>query len=153
MSTQPNARETLDTLLGYLGFVTEIEEQDRDGHLILQVHTHDAEFLTGRHLEILDDLQHLVNRLLQAADPQAERVTVDVEHHREIRDDALVAKVRQLAEAVLAQGRPLQTEPLNSYDRFLVHNTFKDHPEIMTWSPKDDARLKRITLRKRSRKE
>lgn len=142
-------REILENILGYLGFAFEIEEQQRDGHLILQIYTHDAEILTGHHLEVLDDLQYLVNRLLQQADKDAPRVTVDVEHHRAIRDDALVAKVRHLAEAVISTGRPLQTEPLNSYDRFLVHNTFKDDPDISTWSPKDDARLKRITLRKR----
>jgi spoIIIJ-associated protein len=141
--------EILDTILGYLGFAFEIEEQQRDGHPVLQIYTHDAELLTGHHLEVLDELQYLVNRLLQAADANAPRVTVDVEHHRAIRDDALVAKVRHLAEAVNATGRPIQTDPLNSYDRYIVHNTFKDDPEISTWSPKDDARVKRITLRKR----
>ena len=46
-------------------------------------------------------------------------------------------------------GRPIQTDPLNSYDRRIVHNAFKDDPEIGTWSPPDDARVKRITLRPR----
>lgn len=142
-------RETLDTILGYLGFAFEIEEQQRDGHLILQIYTHDADLLVGHHLEVLEDLQFLVNRLLQNADPSAPRITVDVEHHRAIRDDALIAKVRHLAEAVLSHGKPLQTEPLNSYDRYIVHNTFKDDPEIGTWSPKDDTRVKRITLRRK----
>ncbi len=149
MSTQSNPRELLDTLLGYLGFAIEIEEQERDGHLTLQVHSHDVELLTGHHLETLENLQYLLNRLLQAADPNAARVTVDVEHHRAIRDDAMLAKIHHLAEAVRSSGRALQTEPLNSYDRFLVHNAFKDDPDIATWSPKDDARLKRITLRRR----
>jgi predicted RNA-binding protein Jag len=38
---------------------------------------------------------------------------------------------------------------MNAYERRIVHNAFKDDPEIATWSPPDDARLKRITLRKR----
>ena len=38
---------------------------------------------------------------------------------------------------------------MNSYDRRLVHNAFKDDPQVMTWSPSDDARMKRITLKKR----
>jgi len=44
-------------------------------------------------------------------------------------------------------GRPIQTEPLNSYDRRLVHNAFKNDPDVTTWSPPDDARLKRITIK------
>jgi spoIIIJ-associated protein len=147
--TQPTPREILDTILGYLGFAFEIEEQERDGHIVLQIYTHDAEFLIGRRSEVLEDLQFLVNRLLQSKSASAPKVIVDVEHHRQMRDDALVATVRKMADAVREGGRPLQTEALNSYDRYIVHNAFKDDPEISTWSPKDDARLKRITLRRR----
>ena len=74
---------------------------------------------------------------------------VDVEHYRAMRDDTLVEKVRHLAQAVRSTGRPLQTDPLNSYDRRIVHNAFKDDPDICTWSPQDDARVKRITIKSR----
>lgn len=142
-------KEVLDLMLGYLGFAFDIEEQERDGSLVLQVYTHDAEKLIGRRGETLDDLQFLVNRVLQAQDPNSPRVIVDVEHYRTMRDDALVDKARHLAAAVLNTGRPLQTEPLNSYDRRLIHNAFANHPDIETWSPPENARLKRITLRLR----
>ncbi len=149
MSTILTAREILDSILGYLGFVFEIEEQERDGHPVLQVLTHEAEPLIGRRGQTLDDLQFLVNRLLQAAGPDVPRVVVDVDHHRAMRDDALAAKMQHLADAVKGAGRPLQTEPLNSYDRYLVHNLFKDDPDVMTWSPRDDSKLKRITIKLR----
>jgi len=147
--SQPTPHELLDTILGYLGFAFQIEDQERDGYLVLQIYTHDAELLIGRRGQALDDLQFLLNRLLQAKAPDAPRVIVDVEHHRQMRDDALVATVRKLADAVRASGRPLQTDPLNSYDRYIIHNAFKNDPEIATWSPNDDARVKRITLRRR----
>lgn len=149
MSASQTPREILDTILGYLGFVFEIEEQERDGHKVLQILTHEAEVLIGRRGQTLDDLQFLLNRILQATDAKAPRVVVDVDHYRAMRDDALVSKVRHLAEAVKAGGRSLQTEPLNSYDRFIVHNVFKDDPEIMSQSPSDSSKIKRITLRLR----
>ncbi|MFZ4682555.1 MAG: protein jag [Terrimicrobiaceae bacterium] len=149
MSNNVTPREILDTMLGYLGFVFEIEEQERDGHQVLQIFTHEADALIGRRDQTLDDLQFLLNRILQATDPKAPRVVVDVDHHRAMRDDALAAKVRHLAEAVKSTGRPLQTEPLNSYDRYVVHNVFKDDPDLMTWSPSDDAKVKRITIKLR----
>lgn len=144
-------REILDCMLGYLGFVFEIEEQERDGHLVLQVITHEGDRLIGPREQTLDDLQYLLNRILQNREPGAKRVIVDVDHHRAMRDDALVAKVRHLGEAVKAGGRPLQTEPLNSYDRYIVHNAFKDDPDLTTWSPPDDAKLKRITIKFRKK--
>ena len=145
MSQTPT--EVLDTILGYLGFVVEIQEQNRDGNHILQILSHEPERLIGRRDEVMDDLQYLVNRVLAAQIPPGPRVIVDVEHHRAMRDDALLEKVQHLAQAVRSTRRPIQTDSLNSYDRRIVHNAFKDDPEVATWSPQDDARLKRITLR------
>lgn len=141
--------EILDTLLGYLGFVAEVKEEQNDGNTTLQILTNETDRLIGRHEEVMDDLQYLVNRILASQTPSGARIIVDVQHYRSMRDDALVAKVRQLASAVRASGRPMQTAPLNSYDRRIVHNAFKDDPELTTWSPPDDARVKRITIRKR----
>jgi spoIIIJ-associated protein len=145
----PQPAEILDTLLGYLGFVATIELEDHEGTPVLQILTHEPERLVGRREEVMEDLQHLVNRILASQKPPGPRVIVDVQHHRAMRDDALVEKVRQLANVVRATGRPMQTLPLNSYDRRIVHNLFKDDPAVTTWSPPDDARLKRITIRKR----
>ncbi|MCX6963427.1 MAG: single-stranded DNA-binding protein [Verrucomicrobia bacterium] len=141
--------EILDTLLGYLGFVAEVKEEQNDGNTTLQILTNETDRLIGRREEVMDDLQYLVNRILASQNPPGSRIIVDVQHYRSMRDDALVAKVRQLASAVRASGRPMQTAPLNSYDRRIVHNAFKDDPELTTWSPPDDARVKRITIRKR----
>jgi spoIIIJ-associated protein len=141
--------EILDTLLGYLGFVAEVTEEQNDGNTTLQILTNETDRLIGRHEEVMDDLQYLVNRILASQNPPGARIIVDVQHYRNMRDDALVAKVLQLASAVRASGRPMQTAPLNSYDRRIVHNAFKDDPELVTWSPPDDARMKRITIRKR----
>lgn len=141
--------EILDTLLGYLGFVAEVKEEQNDGNTTLQILTNETDRLIGRREEVMDDLQYLVNRILASQNPPGARIIVDVQHYRSMRDDALVAKVRQLGSAVRASGRPMQTAPLNSYDRRIVHNAFKDDPELVTWSPPDDARVKRITIRKR----
>lgn len=141
--------EILDTLLGYLGFVAEVKEEQHNGTPTLQILSNEAPRLIGRREEVMDDLQYLVNRILASQKPPGPRVVVDVQYHRSMRDDALITKVRQMAGAVRASGRPLQTELLNSYDRRIVHNAFKDDPEITTWSPPDDLRVKRITIRKR----
>jgi spoIIIJ-associated protein len=78
-------------------------------------------------------------------------VIVDCEHYRSMREDRIVQRVRELAERVRISGRSLQLEPMNSYERRLVHNAFKDDPDVATWSPSDSARIKQITLLKRQR--
>lgn len=142
-------RETLDAMLGYLDFVAQIEEQERDGAPVLQVFTNEADRLIGNRGERLDDIQFLLNRILQSKNRDAQRIIVDVEHYRAMRDDALIERVRHLSVAVINSGHSVQTDPLNSYERRVVHNAFKEDPQVETWSPPDDARLKRITLRPR----
>jgi len=148
-------KELLDTILGYLGFVLQIEEmQNEAGNLVLQIYTEESGRIIGRDGETLEAIQFLLNRLIQAKDKNAAKVIVDCEHYRSMREDRIVQRVRELAERVRITGRSLQLEPMNSYERRIVHNAFKDDPDVATWSPSDSARIKQITLLKRQlRKE
>ena len=147
-------KELLDTILGFLGFVTEIDEQTNEsGNPVLQIYTEESRRLIGRDGETLDAIQFLLNRLIQAKNKDAPKVTVDCEHYRSMREDRIVHRVRELAERVRITGRSLQLEPMNSYERRIVHNAFKDDPDVATWSPSDSARIKQITLVKRQAKK
>jgi len=144
-----NPRETLETMLGLLGFVCQIDEADDEHGVHLQIYCAEKDRLIGRNGELLEDIQLLLNRVMQARDKNAPKVQVDVEHFRSMKDDSLAQRVRQIADVVRHTGRAYQLEPMNAYERRIVHNAFKDDPDVMTWSPPDDARLKRITLRRR----
>ncbi len=143
------AKEILDTMLGYLGFVADIQEVETENGRQLQVFTAESDALIGHEGETLEDLQFLLNRILQAQDRNARRVQVDIGHWRAMRDDKLRQRVRQIAETVRISGRPVKLEPMNSYDRRIVHNTLKEDPHVMSFSPSDDARIKRITIQRR----
>jgi spoIIIJ-associated protein len=144
-------KEILDTMLGHLGFVAEIQEFETESGLQLQIFSAEGERLIGHDGSTLEDLQFLLNRILQSQDRNAPRVQVDVAHWRAMRDDKLRQRIRQLAETVRISGRPVKLEPMNSYDRRIVHNSLKDDPEVMSFSPNDDARIKRITLQRRTK--
>ena len=147
-------KELLDTILGYLGFVVQIEEsQNEAGNLVLQIYTEESGRLIGRDGETLEAITFLLNRLIQSKNKKAGKVVVDCEHYRSMREDRIVQRVRELAERVRITGRSLQLEPMNSYERRIVHNAFKDDPEVATWSPDDSARIKQITLLKRQAKQ
>lgn len=146
-------KELLDTILGYLGFVVQIDEtQSEGGNPTLQIYTEEADRVIGRDGETLEAIQFLFNRLLQAKDKDAPKVIVDCEHYRSMREDKIVQRVRELADRVRISGRSLQLDPMNSYERRIVHNAFKDDPDVATWSPSDSSRIKQITLLKRQPK-
>src|ERR1051326_6487950 len=111
-------KELLDTILGYLGFVVQIDEtQSEGGNPTLQIYMEEAHTLIGRDGETLEAIQFLLNRLIQSKDKDAPKVIVDCEHYRSMREDRIVQRVRELAERVRISGRSLQLEPMNSYER------------------------------------
>ena len=62
-------KELLDTMLGYLGFVVEIEEtRSEGGNATLQIYTEESARIIGRDGETLEAMQFLLNRLIQAKD-------------------------------------------------------------------------------------
>ena len=107
-TTTMTPKELLDTILGYLGFVAEIDEQRSEGgNLTLQIYTEEAKRIVGRDGETLEAIQFLLNRLIQAKDRDAEKVIVDCEHYRSMREDKIVQRVRELAERVRISGRSI----------------------------------------------
>lgn len=150
MTASECAREITDSLLGYLGFVVHLEENPVPEGLSFQIFTADGDLLIGRDGERLEDLQYLVNRLLVHQMPGAPRVRLDIAHYRAIKEDQMLEHVRQVADRVRRTGKPMKLPPMNSYQRRLVHNAFKDDAGIKTWSPDDNIRLKRITLMRRT---
>jgi len=140
-------KELLDTMLGYLGFVAEIDEtRSEGGNTTLQIYTEESGRIIGRDGETLEAIQFLLNRLIQAKDRDAEKVIVDCEHYRSMREDKIVHRVRELAERVRISGRSLQLEPMNSYERRIVHNALKDDPDITTQSVEVDGTTKKAIL-------
>src|SRR5436190_799568 len=149
MTALDQAHKILDTMLGYLGFVVQIEDDDGEEGPTLQILTEQPDALIGRRGEVLDDIQYLVNRILQRRMPKAPRVRVDVEYFRTMREDKMLEEVKEQAERVRITGHQIVLNPMNSYYRRLVHNLFVNDPKIVSESGKGDERFKRITLRKR----
>jgi spoIIIJ-associated protein len=144
MSAEPKA--TLELILHHLGFAAAIEEQTLDDGLLLNIKMEDPNRLIGRQGQTLADLQYLTNRLLFQQNPDAPKVTVDVDGYRSKSRDALVKKAKDAAEKVQRWGDVVELEPLNAFDRRIVHNALKDNPHVMTESVEVEATMKKVIL-------
>lgn len=133
-------------MLGHLGLVFEVEEMEPSGRFVLNIRTREAGRLIGRDGHTLEDLQYLLNRILNRSEEGAANVIVDVEGYRQKEKLDFIGRVRELADQVRRTGHPVSLDPMNSFDRRLVHQAFADDPEIGTQSEEGTARLKQITL-------
>ena len=135
MNTVESATKILDTMLGHLGIAATIEAQETDDGPCLQIHSTETKAIIGRDGDRLDDIQYLVNRILRRQLPKAERIKVDCEHFRTIREDQMAEEIKEIAERVKATGNPHQLRPLNAYYRRLVYNALLNEPDIESLPP------------------
>lgn len=144
MPAAPKA--TLEKLLDLLGFPAVAEEHQLEEGLFLDVKTDDSGRLIGRQGQTLNDLQYILNRLLFLQDPQAPKVTVDVGGYRSQARDALIKKALDAAEKVRRWGDVVELEPMNAFDRRIIHHALKDAPDVETHSVEVEGTDKKAVL-------
>ncbi len=127
-------KSTLEKLLHLLGFDATVEEGHMEDGILLDIQTEDSGRLIGRQGQTLSDLQYITNRLLFQQDSSVPKVMVDVSGYRAQARDALVKKAREAAEKVRRWGDVVELEPLNAFDRRIVHQALRDDPNIETHS-------------------
>lgn len=144
MPAQP--KEILEKILGTLGFAAAVEEHTVDGDLTLDVKTDEAGRLIGRQGQTLADLQYIVNRILFQQDQSAPKAMLDVGGYRAQAREALVKKAKESAEKVRRWGDAVELEPMNSFDRRIVHHALRDDPDVETHSVEVDGSEKKALI-------
>ena len=140
-------KETLLQMLHHLGFDdAEIEELDIEGQLMLDVKTDDPGRLIGRQGSTLGDLQYLLNRIIHRGDESTPRIVLDVGGYRRQAREQLIKRAKEGAEKVRRWGDILELEPMNAYDRRIVHQALKDDPDIETHSVEVEGSEKKVIL-------
>ena len=94
----------------------------------------DLGFLIGHRGETLDAIQHLCNYAINKGISGHVRVNVDAEEYRQKREDSLRRYARKKAQQVLKARRRTTLEPMNAYERHVIHATLQDMENITTHS-------------------
>ena len=159
---QQDAKGMLQKMLSLMGIEAKIEPCSVDDSPMLHIETSDPGRLIGKFGQTLNDLQFLLNRMLYKQsgkmgtdEPRSSRVIVDVERYRERQRDDLLKHAFQAADKVRRWGDPVELEPMNSFERRIIHRAFTSDPEIETVSAELEGEnvaapgRKRITIRLR----
>ncbi len=94
----------------------------------------DLGFLIGRRGDTLDALQHLCNYSVGRTVEGHIRINVDAEDYREKREDSLRRYAQKKAQQVLKAHRRTTLEPMNAYERHVIHASLQDNDKITTYS-------------------
>ena len=101
--------------------------------------------LIGRRGETLDAIQHLTNYVVNRNREKHVRINVDAEEYRVKREESLRRYARKKAQQVLKQRRRTTLEPMNAYERHIIHATLQEMDNITTYSTGSEPN-RRITI-------
>lgn len=154
MATADTAVEFLEKIIGHMKInaVPKITEETKD-ELKIDIIGENLGTLIGYHGEILDSLQYLTYLAVNKEDgdspaddgtdpglkdekekPGTVKISLDIENYRKKREETLTALAKKMAERVLKYNKPVTLEPMNAYERRIIHSTIQDIEGVNTHS-------------------
>lgn len=125
----------LSGLLEKMGVQANIEITDKpDGGLSVNLSGKGMGMVIGRRGETLDAIQHLTNYAVNHGSEKRLHISVDAEAYRAKREEALVRLAEKMAAKAVRYKRSMALEPMNSYERHVIHAALQDYEGVSTSS-------------------
>ena len=122
---------------------------DEEGNVFVRMTGDTLGILIGRRGETLDALQYLTSLKVNRGQEGYTRVTLDTENYRAKREDTLVRLANRMANRAVKTGRKVSLEPMNPYERRIIHSALQANEAVDTHSEGEEPnRHVVITLRK-----
>ena len=124
----------LEGLLPLLGTEAVVKLTSEDEKIVIELTAASAKSIIGRRGEIIDAVQTLAGAVANTGRKEYKRVVVDCENYREDREETLKRVANKLAAKAVRLGKRVRLEPMNPYERRIIHAALVDNPDVTTKS-------------------
>ena len=122
-------------LLDRMGVQADMEISPREGGgLNVELSGSGIGAVIGRRGETLDAIQHLTNYVVNRGNDKRSHINVDAENYRAKREESLVRLAQKMAAKTIKYKRSMALEPMNSYERHIIHTALQDYEGVTTSS-------------------
>ena len=122
-------------LLDCMGIEADIEITEREGGgLVANLSGAAMGAVIGRRGETLDAIQQLTNYSVNRGRTNRTRIHIDAENYRAKREESLRRLANKVAGKVIKYRRNITLEPMNAYERHVIHEALQDYPDVITYS-------------------
>ena len=134
-----------------MGMEVEITSQvDEEGALNIDMKGENMGILIGKRGQTLDSLQYLTNRVANKSQEEYVRVKLDTENYRQRRKETLENLAKNIAYKVKRTKKPISLEPMNPYERRVIHSALQGDKYVSTHSEGEEPyRRVVVTLARR----
>lgn len=138
--------DTLKAMGMEVEIVSKVEE---DGCLSMEMKGENMGILIGKRGQTLDSLQYLANRVANKHQSGYVRVKLDTENYRQRREETLRHLAKNIAYKVKRNRKPVGLEPMNPYERRIIHSALQSDPYVTTHSEGEEPYRKVVVTLKR----
>ncbi len=128
------AVEFLEGLFPLIGADATAQLKSEDEKIVIELTAASAKSIIGRRGEIIDAVQTLAGAVANIGRKDYKRVVVDCENYREDREETLKRVANKLAAKAVRLGKRVRLEPMNPYERRIIHSALMDNPDVTTKS-------------------
>ena len=107
---------------------------DEEGNYLVELVGRDLGAVIGRRGETLDAIQQLTGYAVNRGLSHRVRIRIDAEGYRSKREESLERMARRTAEKAVRFRRNVTLEPMNAYERHVIHTALQDYPDVSTYS-------------------
>lgn len=143
----------LEKIMGMTGISADLRVGRAKDRIVFSLKSKEANLFIGKNGEVLESIQYLLRLALAKRFKQSIRVLFDVNGFREKRKKALIEMAKRLAVRARRTGRPQKTDPLNAYERRIIHMYFKGDRDLQTKSEGEGPQKRVIISLKRERQD
>ena len=149
VETENDPKEFLDKVFNAMGMNVNVKVEQIGNDMDIELSGDDMGVLIGKRGQTLDSLQYLTSLVVNKGSSEYIRVKVDTENYRKRRKDTLENLAKNLAYKVKRTKRPVTLEPMNPYERRVIHSALQNDKYVSTHSEGDEPfRRVVITLNK-----
>ena len=135
LSVEDKTRSFLEGLLERMGTKAELDMKTKDdGSVFVNLSGDGMGAIIGRRGETLDAIQHLTNYAVNRGGEQRTHISIDAENYRAKREESLVHLAEKMAAKTLKYHRSMALEPMNSYERHVIHTALQNYEGVTTCS-------------------
>lgn len=132
------AKNFLREMFIAMGIIVNIETQLKDKQLLINLTGDDMGILIGKRGQTLDSIQYLVNLVVNKGNAPYLSITIDTENYRQRRKETLESLAYNLAKKVRQTGKKVVLEPMNPYERRIIHSALQNDKYVSTYSEGTD---------------
>ena len=143
------AEEFLKNVTSLMGLEVSFDITEDEDAMLINMQGDNQGILIGHRGETLDALQYLTSLQVNKGGKEYRRVTLDTEGYRAKREQTLIALAGRMANKVHKSGRRMMLEPMNPYERRILHATLQDNPNVTTHSEGEEPNRRVVITPKR----